>query len=70
MFYFDAFFDLDSERSHGMGYTRIPWTSIAEYAMFYSLDEDQTERLFTHIKAMDAAYIKRLAADADAKKGK
>jgi hypothetical protein len=68
--YYSAFLDLDRERSHGMGWTRIPWTAIAHYAAFYEFDEDQTERLFAHIRALDDAYLKQLDEDAEAKKGK
>ena len=68
--YYDAFFDLDSERSHGFGYKRIPWHCIVEYATFYEFDEDQTDRLITHIQAMDIAYIKKLSDDAESKRKK
>jgi hypothetical protein len=68
--YYDAFFDLDTERSHGFGYTRIPWHCIVAYAMYYNLDDEQTEELVTHIQAMDSAYIKKLKDDADAKRTK
>ena len=61
--YFDAFWDLDSDRSHAMGWMRIPWSSIARYAEFYGFDEEQSERLNTHIRAMDTANIERLEAN-------
>lgn len=61
--YFQAFFDLDSERNHGMGLTRIPWSSVSKYAQFYDFDEDQTERLFYFISAMDSAHLERLDAE-------
>ena len=56
----EPFFDLDTERSHAMGWKRIPWTSIAQYALFYELDEDQTESLIMFIQSMDQAHIARL----------
>jgi hypothetical protein len=68
--YWEAFGDLDTERNHGMGWMYIPWSSIVRYAEFYELDDEQTDRLLTHIQAMDRAYVKQLIADADAKKGK
>lgn len=67
--YYNAYFDLDTERNHGQGWTSIPWHSIIHYADVYGLDEDQTERLVAHIKAMDHANIKKLSDDAEAKKG-
>lgn len=61
--YFNAFFDLDTERSHSNGWTYIPYSAVAAYAVLWAFDEDQTERLFTHIKAMDSAHIERLEAN-------
>lgn len=58
--YLQAFFDLDSQRSHGMGLTRIPWTAIRDYAVAFEFDERQTEDLFYYIKMMDAANLKQL----------
>lgn len=58
--YLDAFFDLDSERSHAVGITPIPWTSIRSYAEAYDFDEDQTEDCFFFVKRMDAENMKRL----------
>jgi hypothetical protein len=61
--YINAFFDLDTERSHGamVGLKHIPWSSIKDYALAYELDEYQTESLFYFIKAMDCAHLKNLA---------
>jgi hypothetical protein len=67
--YYDAFWELDRDRSHGSGYTHIPWSSIIRYIEVYDLDEDQAERLQAHLKAMDNAYIKALADKQDAKNG-
>lgn len=58
--YLQAFFDLDSERSHSTGLVAIPWTSINEYAKAFDFDEDQTEDLFFFIRKMDASHLKRL----------
>lgn len=60
--YIEAFFDLDSERSHGMGLTPIPWTSIASYAIAHEFDEEQTDSLFYHIKRLDTEHLKYLAS--------
>lgn len=58
--YLKAFLDLDTERSHGMGLTSIPWSSIRDYAKYYSFDERQTDELFYHIRSMDEENLKRL----------
>jgi hypothetical protein len=59
--YIQAFFDLDSERSHGAGLTQIPWTRIRDYAEAAELDEEQTEDLIFFVRRLDAEHIKRLA---------
>lgn len=58
--YLQAFFDLNSERSHGMGLTQIPWSCIKNYAEFYDFSERQTESLFYHVRVMDEANLNRL----------
>lgn len=58
--YLQAFFDLDSERSHALGLTPISWSSIASYAQAHSFDEEQTEMLFVTIRRMDTEHLKRL----------
>lgn len=67
--YFEAYFDLDTERSHAAGFTSIPWSSIVRYAQLYDFDEDQTERLLVHIRKMDNANIKKLSDDFESKHG-
>lgn len=59
--YMQAFFDLDSERSHAMGLVVIPWSSIASYAQTFEFDEMQTEDLLYFIRRMDSSHIARLA---------
>lgn len=59
--YLQAFFDLDSERSHGMGIAMIPWSCITNYAMAYEFSEEQTQDLIYFIRAMDGEHVKRLA---------
>lgn len=61
-FYLQAFFDLDSERSQGLGLGRIPWLAIQEYARFYECDEEQTDCLIYFIRAMDSAHLKNVEA--------
>ena len=58
--YLQAFFDLDSERSHSMGLTRIPWSSIKDYSLAFDLSVRQTEDLFYYIRAMDGANLQYL----------
>ena len=59
--YLQAFFDLDSERSHGNGLVQIPWTSIAAYAQAFAFDEEQTEDLFYFIRKLDSEHLTRLS---------
>lgn len=60
--YLDAFFDLDSERTHGFGLTPIPWSSIKGYAEAWEFDEEQTRDLLFLVKKMDQAHLERLEA--------
>ena len=62
MLYMQAFFDLDTERSHANGIMLIPWSKIQEYAVLNRMSEEQTYDLHFHIRAMDAEHTKRLAA--------
>lgn len=59
-FYLQAFFDLDSERSHGMGLVHIPRSAIRDYAIEYELDENETDDLHCYIRAMDNVNLKYL----------
>lgn len=59
--YIEAFFDLDSERSHAQGPTPIPWTSIQSYAEAWDFDDEQTEDLFYLIKKLDTFNLKRIS---------
>lgn len=60
--YLQAFFDLDSERTHAFNPTPIPWTAIKEYATAHELDEEQTDDLFYFVKRMDNEHLNRLQA--------
>jgi hypothetical protein len=59
--YLNAFFDLDSERSHGNGLTPIPWTSIMNYAKAFDFDNEQTEDLIFFIRKLDSEHLNILA---------
>lgn len=67
-FYLDAFMDLDSERSHGMGWMRIPWHCTWQYGLAYDLDTEQMDDLVYFISRMDAAHITRLEEKREAAK--
>jgi hypothetical protein len=58
--YIEAFFELDSERTHGDTLNPIPSSKIREYARDYELDEEQAEDLLFHIRGMDTDHLKRL----------
>lgn len=58
--YFEAYFDLDTERNHGMGLMQIPWSKIQMYAEANQFDEEQTEELHAYIRQMDNANLARL----------
>jgi hypothetical protein len=58
--YYEAFFDLDTERNHGMGFTAIPWSAIVRYGEYYELDTDE---LIYFIRKIDNAHLERLARE-------
>lgn len=58
--FLQAFFDLDTERSHGLTLTAIPFTSILRYADLYELGEEETHDLLFFIRRMDNAHLARL----------
>jgi hypothetical protein len=55
--YLDAFYELDTERSHGMSLVRIPWSSIVNYGDRYGFDI--TELVF-FVRKMDDAHLDNL----------
>ncbi len=59
--YYIAFMSLEASRQIGMGAGPIWWTTVQDYCERQGLDEEQTEAMHIHIKAMDTAYLKNLA---------
>jgi len=58
--FLQAFFDLDSERSHAMGVTRIPKSAVRSYARDFGFNAEETEELEYYISVMDNAECKRI----------
>lgn len=54
--YLDAFYELNTCRMSGWGVMPISWSSIRDYAEAYDFSGAQTERLFTHVRALDKAF--------------
>lgn len=69
-FYMQAFFDLDSERSHAMAPTAIPRSKIRDYAEAYECDDETTEDLMFLIRKMDNKHLERIAAKVKKPDGK
>ena len=63
--YLQAFFDLDSERSHAFSLVRIPSSAIRKYAWEFDFDDEQCELLTFYIEQMDGAHLARLRAKQD-----
>lgn len=59
-FYIHAFNELDTERSHGMGITQIPWSSIISYAHIEGMDRQDTRDFLFVIRYLDDRYCKYL----------
>lgn len=58
--FINAFFDLDSERSHAFSISPIPWSKIKEYADAFEIEGEMREDLFYFVKSMDNDHLKRL----------
>jgi len=58
--YYIGFMDLIASRQMGMSAGPIWWTTIQEYCDRYSLDEDQTEAMHSHVRDMDLVYLKHI----------
>lgn len=56
-FYMQAFFDLQSERSQGLGPGQIPWRAIVHYGEYYSLNFNEIEVLIGHVRSLDSASL-------------
>lgn len=59
--YLTAFNELDRERNHSNGLTRIPTSRVIEWGKYYSLDFEEIEFLKFVISKMDRALIDKLA---------
>lgn len=59
VFYFDAWFDLNTERPSGWSIQRIPWSAIVEYARFYDCTQQEMDKLLYLIKEIDVAHIQK-----------
>lgn len=68
--YLKAFFELDCERSHSMGATPIPWSSIYNYARCFNFDKEQTEDLIFFVRALDNEHLKHIRKKQNGKSGK
>jgi hypothetical protein len=55
--YYIGFTDLINSRNVGMGVSPIWWGTIQDYCDRKKLDEEQTEAMHHHIKAMDGVYL-------------
>jgi len=58
--YLDAFYELDTERAHGLALVRIPGSAIRAYAREYRFDRDE---LVYFIRKMDDAHLDKLRAE-------
>lgn len=68
--YLNAFFDLDSERTHGFSLSPIPWSAIFRYGKAYGFDKEQQEELIYFVRKLDQAHLNRLSKKQEAENGK
>ena len=55
--YFNAFFDLTTNRQLGMSLGPIPFNSIIQYGEYYQFNSDEMFDLIYFIREMDNAYL-------------
>jgi len=60
VFFFDAFYDLDTERST-VNLDPIPWSKIVAYGQYHGLGTEGIEDLLYLIREADNAYLRRVA---------
>lgn len=58
-FFFDAFYDLDTERSLA-DMAPIPWSKIKDYGEYHKLGEEGISDLLYLIREADNAYLSRV----------
>lgn len=63
--YFDAFYELASDRQIGMALGPIPWSSMMLFCQVHALDSLQRDLLVHHLTAMDSVFL----SNANSKKG-
>lgn len=56
--YYIGFMDLMASRQSGLGLGPIWWGTVQHYAEKKGLDEEQTEAMHHHIRALDEVYLK------------
>lgn len=61
--YLTAFYELDTERTHGETLSPIPASAVRQYARDFGYNESQYQKLRYFVPKMDAAHLKRLAAN-------
>ena len=60
LFYLQAFNELDTERNHSMGISRIPWSSMIKYAEYHGLDYEESLELVFIIRRVDNQFCEWL----------
>lgn len=67
-FFYKSFFVLCTERVFNEVVLGIAWSKIQEYADYYGMDFEESERFHVYISGMDEAYCKQMREDAKNKK--
>lgn len=60
LFYWNAFWDLNSTRPIGFSIGAIPWTAADQYAKRYDLSSNDFELFWAIINQLDFAYIQEV----------
>lgn len=63
-FFYEAYLKLCTERVFHEVCLSISWSKIQQYADYYGMDFEESERFHIYMSAMDEAYCKQMRKDA------
>jgi hypothetical protein len=69
-FFYEAFWNLCTERVFNEVVLNLAWSKIQEYADYYGMDFEESEQFHYLIKKMDEAYVKQMRENGKPKQDK
>jgi hypothetical protein len=69
-FFYEAFWNLCTERVFNEVVLNIAWSKVQEYADYYGMDFEEAEQFHYLIKRMDEAYVNQMRENGKPKQDK